>query len=102
PTPCRHIYPLPLHDALPISMFKERHLRPAAGFQQRAIREISIVGLFEDVVAAGREGLKKHEPADPLRDDVQAEHGVAQVIKHAQDRKSTRLNSSHRTNSYAV
>src|SRR5437773_9133616 len=75
------IYTLSLHDALPISFcgsFKPLTLNEAYGFVKLALIMASI----------------NQFPAEPAGDGVQA--GLYQ------DRKSTRLNSSHITISYAV
>src|SRR5437763_15434035 len=74
-TPTPEIYTLSLHDALPIYQDVRGDL-----LQHTA------VGVDEaDVAAAG-----------------DAEVGVARLPRAVQDRKSTRLNSSHRCISYAV
>src|SRR5207248_10228326 len=85
---------LSLLDALPI--WRESPLqqqeRPIRGNReqperQRAGDELAHVGL-RDAAA--------DERAEPARADVRGDG------RHAEDRKSTRLNSSHRTISYAV
>src|SRR5436189_1550784 len=72
--------PLSLHDALPISRLRRAH--PA----RRQLREAPAPGV---VPGAGRR--------DGLPDAVAPAGGAARG-----DRKSTRLNSSHRCISYAV
>src|SRR3712207_8679476 len=83
-TATTEIYTLSLHDALPI-----------------CIRRVHVSGWRGEF---GRAGV------DPFVDGVNAERaagtrdfGFACACKHGQaDRKSTRLNSSHANNSYAV
>src|SRR5207248_11136230 len=89
------LYTLSLHDALPISI------------------EIGAVGLLDGVgdVFDGRDHrARRHSSADAWHTDQQlperfllwrkkAEQGWPGLVA---DRKSTRLNSSHRTISYAV
>src|SRR5690242_21267424 len=71
---------LSLHDALPILTLREPHLREhAGGGQQRTCR---------DSAQAADERDERDEPQ--------------QVLRREQDRKSTRLNSSHMSISYAV
>src|SRR5207248_11758893 len=77
--PTTQIYTLSLHDALPISPMADResYTRP-----------------FFDGMAARAEG-------DAVR--AQSSFQLARArVKRKIDRKSTRLNSSHRTISYAV
>src|SRR5689334_24817111 len=81
-------YPLSLHDALPISR------RDAAGCGEMAHRSRDVTsastGAGEPVVAV--EG----------GDDVERDLLGARHRAFAEDRKSTRLNSSHSSISYAV
>src|SRR5207245_9136615 len=82
PTP--HIYPLSLHDALPISHRAGR--RPAAWCSapgDDAVRRAAAGGPLH---GAGLGGCTRPGPRDQGRED----------------RKSTRLNSSHGSISYAV
>src|SRR5205807_9832723 len=88
----RALYALSLHDALPIC---------AGGDLERAV----------DVAGRGGEGrdVDEQEPAPrridgdlrARRDGLFAERGIAE-LRGGQDRKSTRLNSSHLVISYAV
>src|SRR5207248_7526807 len=83
PAPTK-IYPLSLHDALPICT---------------AVRDYThVMDLAEAHVAALRRMLKSQENA-AINLGTGSGHSVRQVDG---DRKSTRLNSSHRTISYAV
>src|SRR5207248_10830564 len=75
------IYTLSLHDALPISV---RGARPLA------------------VPAAGRAGDLQPGRLRPVRGAYRLVPGVLRRDRQDGDRKSTRLNSSHRTISYAV
>src|SRR3712207_9097175 len=77
-TATTEIYTLSLHDALPIS--RARQVRPAR------LRQLQ-----------RRRGL-----GPPAARDGGAEHQLAGVDTRLQDRKSTRLNSSHANISYAV
>src|SRR3712207_7568645 len=82
-TATTEIYTLSLHDALPICKETDRAAR-----------------LKEQVAQAGRPGL-----ADPVVIDLVGKTGLPQlpaVVKACEDRKSTRLNSSHANISYAV
>src|SRR5207247_9538974 len=85
PTP---LSPLSLHDALPISALEPRGRRPGGG---RAARRRA---------ARGGRLARRRDPHDS-RERV----SVAPLLHVAlprQDRKSTRLNSSHEWISYAV
>src|SRR5437867_10070168 len=76
------IYTLSLHDALPISLLADRPPEEIA----RLLHELpsddaaAIVGYLPDMLSGA----------------------VRELIERRPDRKSTRLNSSHRTISYAV
>src|SRR5207245_11246812 len=69
------IYPLSLHDALPIFF-----VSPALGFALGSLLTLIVAWLFRS--------------SSPLR--------VDNWFRNSQDRKSTRLNSSHGSISYAV
>src|SRR5690606_40306012 len=88
------IYTLSLHDALPIS-----ENRGGAGDRQRWRER------HPQVAEADRRGGGKHQPSERraarLGEVGGAEHDPAAPGGH-QDRKSTRLNSSHVKISYAV
>src|SRR5207248_10076747 len=93
------IYTLSLHDALPISL-----VSAPAGRPPHRVPE----GLVAFARRAVAERVERLELKDLVGSRVRANyvvhrehfHGVAPA--HVRDRKSTRLNSSHRTNSYAV
>src|SRR5207248_11794866 len=81
------IYTLSLHDALPISRGVIGELAGDHNFHRH----------HRDLVGNAREGKRRLA-------ELKALLGVAQCELHRRlrDRKSTRLNSSHRTISYAV
>src|SRR5437660_4481602 len=77
-TSTTEIYTLSLHDALPISLPRRGHRGPLVGTGQAPAR-------------------------DPgARDPPRRRHARHQGRRAAEDRKSTRLNSSHVAISYAV
>src|SRR5207248_11469871 len=84
--PPTHTYTLSLHDALPISQ--------SAGPTMKAI----VVHQF-----GGPEVLKLEDvpKPDPKEDEILVKV-ISAGVNSFEDRKSTRLNSSHRTISYAV
>src|SRR3712207_7777834 len=81
-TATTEIYTLSLHDALPICSRSER--RVASSVAWAALR-VSMKSIFDEKLPFGRACY--HDP---------------RKIIHAEDRKSTRLNSSHANISYAV
>src|SRR5207248_9439098 len=99
-TSSTHIFPLSLHDALPIYP-RATFFRPVPRRRRSAFRW-------------GRSRLSFRRPVHirPEREIAAAALSVAAVETDCAvaipfpgallDRKSTRLNSSHRTNSYAV
>src|SRR5438128_7806671 len=90
----RALYPLSLHDALPISDLIAHRLegRPDV----RASRLV----LAEDVVMAEGE-LEEAETVGPAAAGLLGAAVAGEAGDHG-DRKSTRLNSSHGSSSYAV
>src|SRR5688572_31608764 len=90
PTPTE-IYTLSLHDALPIFEF----VFPARFVLELALR---LRGLQRRAAKLVLDHLRAVEPVL----DVIALHEDAALVLLAGDRKSTRLNSSHSQNSYAV
>src|SRR5207248_10989102 len=97
-TPTTSTYTLSLHDALPISSAEGS--RRSRGFARR--RPLPGAGPSDghDARKLEQAGVGRAHLAVDLgerRDDH-----VALRDAHEQDRKSTRLNSSHRTISYAV
>src|SRR5207248_11520417 len=100
--PPTHTYALSLHDALPIY---------AREFAQQAPGELLAGGALEQrrrgpVVGPGLRAAQRLRFIDIARDDVRVQRRllVAEdriVDARGSDRKSTRLNSSHRTISYA-
>src|SRR5207248_9853371 len=82
------VFPLSLHDALPICSRPIRHPERSRLARDRAPEPVSparAAPAADDAVARGS--------------SLGRGSGAAQAV---QDRKSTRLNSSHRTISYAV
>src|SRR3712207_7402439 len=90
-TATTEIYTLSLHDALPILEHDGRALARRATDPHRAA----------DAFGALKHAAQSHAVAERfLRHRARVE--ALAVIAHAQDRKSTRLNSSHANISYAV
>src|SRR5205085_9771951 len=93
------LYTLSLHDALPIFDFEDALL--AAERRRRSLGEL--VHADHDDLArfdlAPAFGVRAHEPRLQLVDGLE---GTAHVQHVVEDRKSTRLNSSHSQISYAV
>src|SRR2546426_11920056 len=83
-TATTEIYPLSLHDALPIS---------EGGHRAAALRQPSDLRPLDRRIQLCQQGPAHHIP------DRRADAGIHE--RH-QDRKSTRLNSSHLVISYAV
>src|SRR5207248_5280915 len=99
-TPPSHIYTLSLHDALPICLVFR-----TAGDRALALNAFATAARFY------RLALDLWPRDDPECAYVlfglgvarnHAEYSVAELEEAREDRKSTRLNSSHRTISYAV
>src|SRR5690606_42052765 len=92
-TPPSDIYPLALHDALPISCFDTSggpcKVKRAAGKRARAAPDAPLTA---DAAFAW-----SGDPEDEARKYV-----VREEMTESRDRKSTRLNSSHVKISYAV
>src|SRR5690606_42144586 len=92
PPPPTRIYTLSLHDALPISHMAELALWNAAS--------IAVPGApLSPVAREQQDAAPARKAADWYLD---AGQGMADVLRIARDRKSTRLNSSHVKISYAV
>src|SRR5207248_11560465 len=91
-----HIYTLSLHDALPISVEVEDGTEEAS--EGRSGPEPHEGGIAD--------GFDRFRPADQQQDaDDEEDHREGDggsPDRRLADRKSTRLNSSHRTISYAV
>src|SRR5437773_12425920 len=87
-TPTPTIYPLSLHDALPILTITTENCDAASGVPHRQR-------------ANGRQSTREVEMPS-RREFIAGVGGTARRLSLFQDRKSTRLNSSHITISYAV
>src|SRR5690242_21924509 len=86
--PTTEIYTLSLHDALPIS---RRQVRVVPHGREHAAGDLPGDGVLVEAAVRVRPGLD--------RDDLEGRRGgEAEEL----DRKSTRLNSSHMSISYAV
>src|SRR5207249_9890012 len=100
PPPSPPISPLSLHDALPIS---PRHVDVTEDLEIPGLAPARLVDLG-DVAARDRAGVVDQEIGVGAFGgelvDIAAVAQIERVI--AQDRKSTRLNSSHVSISYAV
>src|SRR5206468_4555383 len=94
-------YPRSLHDALPIS---RRAWRPAAVLRLRRGRKVVRVLLEGQVVDRDNAGARpsQREKAVGRVEDLAFEEYPDDFAAATQDRKSTRLNSSHDQISYAV
>src|SRR5699024_12487604 len=97
-----HHYPLPLHDALPISQDREQDVASA-----NAAWDI-VAGMLKDdsydlILLDELNIALKYEyiDLDRVLDDLQARPEMQHVVVTGRDRKSTRLNSSHVSISYA-
>src|SRR5207248_9127475 len=94
------LYPLSLHDALPISFY---NLAWSANelnqYDQSAAAARKAIGLKADYPEAyaelGFASRKLNQPSEAIT-------AYREAVRLRPDRKSTRLNSSHRTISYAV
>src|SRR5207245_4001856 len=100
-TPTRHLHPLPLPAALPIYIRRKRP--PMFAFLlristlRRSARVLSLLALdFAGLALAIFTALLLKEAVHGRVDAANAVHGTER------DRKSTRLNSSHGSISYAV
>src|SRR5207248_11676923 len=93
------IYTLSLHDALPIWGIALA-LRARGGEHDVAMRVVD----GEHAFGAGDPDFEAVHRAGPHHGQRPGDRGVVQaaVVESDEDRKSTRLNSSHRTISYAV
>src|SRR5207248_7478076 len=94
-------YTLSLHDALPIS--KRKRLRRDAG---RTVAAQAVLAIEADAAPHAPRIIERRHLDAPRPHRDRALHGGAdRPVRRPEmlvDRKSTRLNSSHRTISYAV
>src|SRR5207248_11653156 len=92
------IYTLSLHDALPILGLVELVSEPLAGLELGLLRGGDLDLLAGARIAAFRSGATGHRKGPEAN-----KTNLATPLQCAgEDRKSRRLNSSHRTISYAV
>src|SRR5256885_9352344 len=100
-TATTEIYTLSLHDALPISAARPRPAAEHAPFDRRRPPRARVHGQGALACAAGA-AASRGSAAPRARLDLGAETRGPRAGARAQDRKSTRLNSSHLVISYAV
>src|SRR5206468_9596040 len=86
------VYTLSLHDALPICLLTAVPVAPHQG--SRASDDV------EERLGSGDVGVERHHVEGPAEAGDLIE--LRQIARERQDRKSTRLNSSHDQISYAV
>src|SRR5207248_9365336 len=102
PPPPPSIYTLSLHDALPICSRIRRHAdaaeRPLAHPRQPPAAAFARHAWIDELVADRRAFRRDCARRRGRRSERLAERRRIE----GEDRKSTRLNSSHRTTSYAV
>src|SRR5207245_10169241 len=102
PQPARVRYPLSLHDALPIS------LASVLPLGENFTENTWPAGLVSTPLARGRSrSLTSQSMTDEPRDSMSSPQQASDLLSGAKasdrrDRKSTRLNSSHGSISYAV
>src|SRR5207248_11762750 len=100
--PTTSIYPLSLHDALPISLRLEPLAQVAVRSDQTVFGAAGNPQQFQLLIRLGVKARKilvelvRH----PARTEGTDPGKLVEIIQARQDRKSTRLNSSHRTISY--
>src|SRR5690606_42059124 len=90
------IYPLSLHDALPICSLVEHRLEQRLEIELGQVWSLVLDGGAQDFFGRGDAFENLLDAGEP-----QALHAAADHLG-LQDRKSTRLNSSHVKSSYAV
>src|SRR5437868_9674481 len=90
-----HIYTLSLHDALPIYLFDEHRISAPSG-ESRGPQEKKA-----DENKARKTG-QLLTTMSPRQNSIQQALGLDATNDRDRDRKSTRLNSSHVSISYAV
>src|SRR5690606_40524379 len=93
--PTSALHTLPLHDALPICAFVYSLVEDPAGHLWAGTNR----GLVRFDPLAARPSFRAYAPADGLQSP---EFNAGAALRAAEDRKSTRLNSSHVKISYAV
>src|SRR5207248_11386703 len=96
------IYALSLHDALPICYYTWELCNGSFSFRedpQRFPQEQRLEGRY--VIATSEKDVTALDAVAWYKELIEVEQGF-RSLKDVLDRKSTRLNSSHRTISYAV
>src|SRR5207245_10434876 len=97
PPPSPPVYPLSLHDALPIWPRRTRGHDGQLGVGRGDL--VNVARMAELQLDAGAARPARAEPGGAQHD----EHGRSRLeAELVEDRKSTRLNSSHGSSSYAV
>src|SRR5690606_41940375 len=97
PPSATDIYALSLHDALPISPLGGVYAREVADLAEASVAAVQLQGV-PGVLGMVTELLAQLEGPEALR----VGGGLENLLAGGQDRKSTRLNSSHVKISYAV
>src|SRR5207248_8269980 len=97
-----HTYTPSLHDALPISEIKAS--LDALPDNPGALAILTFYAITTNNESDARQWLTRirRQPRVPAAQVTQLLNAYRQQFGHELDRKSTRLNSSHRTTSYAV
>src|SRR5437868_4204475 len=100
---CRAPHPLSLHDALPIfgAVIARYPDEPVGKGLERLDAEVSLSTVPLNVIAGGTRMPELARYVQGL-DNARFTDFVAQLLKQLKDRKSTRLNSSHVSISYAA
>src|SRR5205807_4239486 len=102
PPPATHISPLSLHDALPISSTEAAVLgTPTVFLDINGGQERYNANLFQHL-AMGLSTRYQKTVGKEVAKVVNDEALKARILASYEDRKSTRLNSSHLVISYAV
>src|SRR5690606_40356531 len=96
------LYTLSLHDALPIFLELDRRARDPARSRHDLVRDLDALRDLGLHVVLGGDARRRDDAQRAFRlERAQRDVDVERAVDGAQDRKSTRLNSSHVKNSYA-
>src|SRR5206468_10870587 len=100
--PATSVFPLSLHDALPISWSTRFHSRSVdAGHEGRDSNDLHAA--THDAFSRRRLSVQaRARGSGPSPQNAAADYGRTRARWSRQDRKSTRLNSSHDQTSYVV